>query len=60
MRKGLTKIFLCGEKSPVGDFAEFVVGSALSCWCCSFWRGVLLGFIAGVVVGYVVTVGVLL
>lgn len=39
---GLIKMALCGDKSPLGAIAEFLVGSASVCWCCSFWRGVFL------------------
>ena len=33
---------LCGMKSPLGDLAEILTVGAQHCWCCSFWRGVLL------------------
>ena len=37
---------LCGMKSPLGDIAEILTVGAQHCWCCSFWRGVLIGCIA--------------
>jgi hypothetical protein len=37
------KLLLCGIKSPLGAFAEWAVGSASECWCCSYWRGFLWG-----------------
>lgn len=36
------KTFFCGF-NVVGAAAEAIVGSAKECWCCSFWRGVLVG-----------------
>lgn len=36
------KRLLCGY-NPLGAFAEWAVGSAKSCWCCSFWRGLMIG-----------------
>lgn len=46
--------FLCGTESKIGDAAEVLVGEAKSCWCCSFFRGALIGVIVGVLVGLVV------
>ena len=40
---GIVKQALCGLKSPLGAIAEFLVGSASVCWCCSFWRGFACG-----------------
>ena len=48
---GFWKKTLCGDPSFLGAVAEFLVGKASSCWCCSFWRGVLYGGIAGAAVG---------
>lgn len=39
----MLKKVLCGIRSPLGALAEFLVGSGQTCWCCSFWRGVLWG-----------------
>ena len=49
------KKILCGEQRGLGDVAEFFVGSAKVCWCCTFWRtcataGILM-FIAGIILG---------
>lgn len=58
------KTIFCGF-NPVGDFAEFCCKGAeidievdddeksvtTICWCCAFWRGVLVGGIAGLIVG---------
>ena len=51
---------LCGLKSPLGDFAEWMTfwtekeypdglppGAKLKCWCCAFWRGVTVGLAIG-------------
>lgn len=38
----LKKIF-CGYRSPLGAIMDFLVGSARTCYCCSFWRGALYG-----------------
>lgn len=43
--------FLCGTDSKIGDAAEVLVGEAKVCWCCSFFRGLLVGAIAGGIVG---------
>lgn len=40
VKVGVVKQALCGLKSPLGAVAEFLVGNASVCWCCSFWRGV--------------------
>ena len=53
--RGFMKKLLCGESSPLGDAAEVVAGQAKSCWCCSLWRGVLVGFVSGVLVAAVIT-----
>ena len=52
---------LCGIKSPLGDFAEWATtwtekeypeglpaGTTMKCWCCAFWRGVVVGLIGGI------------
>lgn len=58
------KTIFCGY-NPVGDFAELCCKGAeidievekgeksvtTICWCCAFWRGVLVGGIAGLIVG---------
>lgn len=43
--------FLCGSGSKIGDAAEVLVGEAKVCWCCSFFRGLLIGGIVGGIVG---------
>lgn len=48
---GPIKKLLCGERSVLGNLAEILVGAARSCWCCSFWRGVAYGALAGFAVG---------
>lgn len=64
---GFLKNFFCGF-NVVGDFADLVCRGAeiqlesdngkdvctTYCWCCCFWRGVLLGGVVGLVVGLVV------
>ena len=47
---GIVKQVLCGLKSPLGAIAEFLVGSASVCWCCSFWRGFMYGLILAVLI----------
>lgn len=45
------KRLLCGY-NPIGAFAEWAVGQARECWCCSFWRGVLtVGLPLGLLIG---------
>lgn len=48
---GIVKQALCGLKSPLGAAAEFLVGSASVCWCCSFWRGVMYGLLIALLIG---------
>ena len=48
----LLKRILCGDKSPLGAIAEFLVGSATTCWCCSFWRGAIWGSIVTALVAW--------
>ena len=44
---------LCGMKSPLGDIAEILTVGAQHCWCCSFWRGVLIGSIATMILSLI-------
>lgn len=39
----LLKQVFCGYYSPLGAIMDFLVGSARTCYCCSFWRGGLYG-----------------
>ncbi|WP_340611390.1 hypothetical protein [Xenorhabdus bharatensis] len=39
----LLKRVLCGWHSPLGYVYSFFVGSAYTCPCCAFWRGILWG-----------------
>lgn len=39
----LLKRVFCGYYSPLGAIMDFLVGSARTCYCCSFWRGGLYG-----------------
>ena len=48
---GIVKQALCGLKSPLGAIAEFLVGSASVCWCCSFWRGFVYGIVFALMIG---------
>ena len=48
---GIVKQALCGLKSPLGAIAEFLVGSASVCWCCSFWRGFVYGLALALMIG---------
>ena len=48
---GIVKQALCGLKSPLGAIAEFLVGSAIVCWCCSFWRGFVYGIVFALMIG---------
>ena len=48
---GIVKQALCGLKSPLGAIAEFLVGSASVCWCCSFWRGFMYGLALAMLIG---------
>ena len=48
---GIVKQALCGLKSPLGAIAEFLVGSAIVCWCCSFWRGFVYGLVFALMIG---------
>ena len=48
---GIAKQALCGLKSPLGAIAEFLVGSASVCWCCSFWRGFVYGIVFALMIG---------
>ena len=50
---GIVKQALCGLKSPLGAIAEFLVGKASVCWCCSFWRGFVYGIVFDVMIGVV-------
>lgn len=64
-KEHILKTIFCGY-NPIGDFAELCCKGAeidlecdegkntvtTFCWCCAFWRGVLVGGIAGLVVGY--------
>ena len=47
---GIVKQALCGLKSPLGAIAEFLVGSASVCWCCSFWRGFAYGIVLSLLI----------
>ena len=47
---GIVKQALCGLKSPLGAIAEFLVGSASVCWCCSFWRGFAYGMVLSLLI----------
>ena len=47
---GIVKQVLCGLKSPLGAIAEFLVGSASVCWCCSFWRGFAYGIVLSLLI----------
>ena len=47
---GIVKQALCGLKSPLGAIAEFLVGSAIVCWCCSFWRGFAYGIVLSLLI----------
>lgn len=45
------KRLLCVEGSPLRKVAGFLAYGATDCWCCSFWRGVVIGgLISGAVV----------
>ena len=48
---GIVKQALCGLKSPLGAIAEFLVGKASVCWCCSFWRGFVYGIVFTLMIG---------
>ena len=48
---GIVKQALCGLKSPLGAIAEFLVGKASVCWCCSFWRGFVYGIVFALMIG---------
>lgn len=64
------KEFFCYDNHLLGKVSEAIVKAVVSaemtaytedgtpyktyCWCCALWRGVLLGGIAGLVVGYVI------
>lgn len=44
---------LCGIKSPLGSIASVLTIGAQHCWCCSFWRGVLIGCIATMILSLI-------
>lgn len=44
---------LCGIKSPLGSIASVLTIGAQHCWCCSFWRGVLIGCIATMILALI-------
>lgn len=46
----LLKRIFCGFHSPLGAIMDFLVGSARTCYCCSFWRGGLYGTCFGVAI----------
>ena len=50
---GIVKQALCGLKSPLGAIAEFLVGKASVCWCCSFWRGFVYGIAFDLMIGVI-------
>lgn len=49
------KFFLCGVGTPMGAIADFIVGSAAECYCCTFYRAcAVVGlplFIIGIIIG---------
>lgn len=45
-----TKVF-CGDNSPLGYIADALAVGAKDCWCCSFWRGMIVGGAVGFSVG---------
>lgn len=63
------KEFFCSDASPVGKLSEFMAKAVISaevtidttdineiktyCWCCTLWRGVLVGTVLGFIVGMV-------
>ena len=58
------KTVFCGY-NPVGDFAALCCKGAeitidepteTVCWCCAFWRGVLVGGVVGVLTGALICV----
>lgn len=64
------KEFFCSDTSPVGKLSEFMAKAVISaevtidttdtneiktyCWCCTLWRGVLVGAVLGFIVGVLV------
>ena len=44
---------LCGIKSPLGSIAAVLTIGAQHCWCCSFWRGVLIGCTATMILSLI-------
>lgn len=55
----IVNLVLCGAKSRLGDFAEFVNKGTekevditvryTKCWCCTFWRGIMIGLLIGLI-----------
>ena len=43
----LYKRLLCVEGSTLRKVADFLAYGATDCWCCSFWRGVVIGGLIG-------------
>ena len=41
------KRVLCGEGNPLRKVADFLAYGATGCWCCSFWRGIVIGGLIG-------------
>ena len=44
----MIKYWLCGIDSILGKVATVLTFGAQECWCCTFWRGVLVGIVFAV------------
>ena len=43
----LYKRLLCVAGSALRKVADFLAYGATDCWCCSFWRGMVIGGLVG-------------